>query len=163
MSEVAATTGSEVVEHHFADAKQQHEAATLGMWAFLATEVLFFGGLLVSYAVYRYGYERAWTFGSRKLHEDLGGINTAVLLTSSLTVALAVHYTHLARRKAVLVCILLTMALGVAFLAIKFTEYRLEYNDHLVPAFNFHLDMNANGGLRVSPRMSSCSWCFTFS
>jgi cytochrome c oxidase subunit 3 len=162
MSDSAVTTKSEIVEHHFADATQQHEAATLGMWTFLATEILFFGGLLVCYAVYRYGYENAWIYGSRKLHEDLGGINTAVLLTSSLFVALAVHYTHLARRKAVLICILLTMALGIAFIAIKLTEYKLEYDDHLVPAINFHLVIGGNAGAAVSPNHVQLFMIFYF-
>ncbi len=133
----ATTATTEVVEHHFANAHQQHEAATLGMWTFLATEVLFFGGLLLAYAIYRYGYERAFIRGSRHLFESLGGINTAVLLTSSLTMALAVHFAHARARRAVVVCILLTLFFGLAFLGIKFTEYTLEYHDHLIPAINF--------------------------
>lgn len=131
------TRTAEVVEHHFANAHQQHEAATLGMWTFLATEVLFFGGLLLSYAIYRYGYERAFIHGSKHLYEWLGGVNTGVLLTSSLTMALAVHFAHARAKKAVLACILCTLFLGLAFLAIKFTEYGLEYHDHLIPAINF--------------------------
>ena len=162
MSDSAITAETQSVEHHFANAHQQHEAATLGMWAFLDTEILFFGGLLLCYAIYRYGYQSAWSYGSSRLHEDLGAINTAVLLTSSLTVALAVHYTHLARRKAVLLCILLTMVLGIAFLAIKLIEYKLEYNDRLIPAINFHLELNQNGGLSVSPNHVELFMVFYF-
>ena len=80
------------VAHHFDDAVQQHEAATLGMWAFLATEVLFFGGLFTAYAVYRHYYFAAFRYASHEyLRWYLGGVNTGVLLCSSLTVALAVH------------------------------------------------------------------------
>lgn len=161
MSEHASST-AELVEHHFADRHQQHEAATLGMWTFLATEVLFFGGLLLSYAIYRYGYQHAWSFGSRKLHESLGGINTAVLLTSSFTVALAVHFTHARRGTAVLICLLITMALGLAFLAIKFTEYKLEYDDHLIPAINFHLDPSDPAAQSVSPHQVELFMVFYF-
>jgi cytochrome c oxidase subunit 3 len=127
----------EHVEHQFDDAKQQHEAATLGMWTFLATEVLFFGGLFLGYAVYRHAYSAAWVEGSHHLKEYLGAINTGVLLTSSLTVALAVHFTHHHRRTATLLSLIATLILGFAFLGIKGTEYTLEWKEHLVPAFNF--------------------------
>src|SRR5436190_954275 len=82
------------VAHQFDDAVQQHEAATLGMWSFLATEVLFFGGALTAYAVYRYRYSAAFATASHELYESLGGINTCVLLCSSLTMALAVRAAH---------------------------------------------------------------------
>jgi cytochrome c oxidase subunit 3 len=125
------------VAHQFETAKQQHQAAVLGMWTFLATEVLFFGGVLLAYAIYRYHYHAAFAAGSHELRELLGGINTAVLLTSSLTVALAVHFTHEKRRAAVLVSLLVTVLLGIAFVGIKATEYTIEYRDHLIPAINF--------------------------
>jgi cytochrome c oxidase subunit 3 len=128
------------LHHQFETASQQHEAAILGMWTFLATEVLFFGGALLAYAIYRSHYHAAFSFGSDHLKEVLGAANTAVLLTSSLTVALAVHFTHHKRRGAVLACLGLTLLLGLAFLAIKGTEYKLEYDEHLVPAINFHID-----------------------
>src|SRR5690348_16750021 len=88
------------VAHQFDDAKQQKESATLGMWAFLATEVLFFGGLFMAYLVYRYWYPDAFAQGSRHLDLVLGTINTAVLLTSSLTMALGVHAIQSGNRKA---------------------------------------------------------------
>ncbi len=88
--------------HQFEDIDQQHEAGILGMWTFLATEVLFFGGLLLSYAIYRYNYQHAWFVGSHHLKEVLGAINTAVLLTSSLTMALAVRFSRAQRRAAVI-------------------------------------------------------------
>jgi cytochrome c oxidase subunit 3 len=119
---------------------QQHEAATLGMWTFLATEVLFFGGLLMAYAIYRHAYPSAWQEGSRHLKEYLGAINTGVLLTSSLTMALAVHFSHLHKKRPVQFALAATLLLGLAFLAIKATEYKLEFDEHLIPAVNFRFD-----------------------
>lgn len=126
-----------IVAHQFEEAPQQHEAATLGMWTFLSTEVLFFGGLMLAYSIYRFHYHEAWLVGSRHLEEVLGGTNTAVLLTSSLTMALAVHFGEAKRRGATLICLAITLALGIAFIAIKGTEYFIEYQEHLVPAVNF--------------------------
>jgi cytochrome c oxidase subunit 3 len=137
------------LHHQFETRWQQHEAAVLGMWTFLATEVLFFGGVLLAYAIYRSHYHQAFQFGSEHLKEVLGGTNTAVLLTSSLTVALAVHFTHHRRRGAVLACLGVTLLLGIAFLVIKATEYKLEYDEHLVPAINFHIDPSEAGHVYV--------------
>jgi len=133
------------IAHQFDTETQQHEAATLGMWTFLATEILFFGGLMLSYSVYRSNYPQAWEVGSHHLEEYLGGTNTAVLLTSSFTMALAVHFTQVRRRRAALYAILVTQVLGVAFLAIKGTEYVIEYRDHLVPAINFAVENLPSG------------------
>src|SRR5712691_2662175 len=85
--------------HHFDNLEQQTEATTLGMWVFLATEVLFFGGLFMVYAVYRSWYPEAFVAASRELDVTLGTINTAVLITSSLTMALAVRAAQLDRRQ----------------------------------------------------------------
>lgn len=127
-----------ILAHQFDSPAQQREAATLGMWTFLATEVLFFGGLIMAYAVYRFTYPHAWTEGSHHLKEFCGATNTAVLLTSSLTVALAVHFTQSRRRTPTLLCLAITLLLGLAFLGIKGYEYHSEYTEHLVPALNFH-------------------------
>jgi cytochrome c oxidase subunit 3 len=147
-----------VVAHQFEDAAQQHEASILGMWTFLATEVLFFGGALLAYAIYRMHYQPAFAAGSHHLKESLGAINTGVLLTSSLTVALAVHFTHARRKSAVLICLLVTLVLGVAFLGIKGTEYFLEYKDQLVPAVNFQFD----GGPGIMPQHVELFMIFYF-
>jgi cytochrome c oxidase subunit 3 len=127
------------VHHQFTDAHQQNQAAVMGMWTFLSTEILFFGGVLLAYTVYRRLFHPDFEFGSHHLKEALGAINTAVLLTSSFTVALAVHFNHFNRRVACRVAIFLTLILGIAFLCIKGTEYKLEYDEHLVPAINFAL------------------------
>jgi cytochrome c oxidase subunit III len=122
------------VAHHFDDRIQQREAATLGMWTFLATEVLFFGALFTAYAVYRHQFFESFHFASTHyLKWPLGAINTGVLLCSSLTVVLAVHAAHVGDNKKLLRMLGLTIALGAAFLAIKSVEYSIEYREGVVP------------------------------
>ena len=126
-----------ILEPQFDDLEQQQQAATLGMWSFLATEVLFFGGLFTSYAVLRHMYPEAFKLGSQHLSVMLGGVNTAVLLGSSLTMALAVRASQLGQRRAVVRLLVATMLLGAAFLGIKAVEYHREFVEHLVPGWNF--------------------------
>src|SRR5512137_1619290 len=120
--------------------RQQHEAATLGMWVFIATEVLFFGGLFAAYLVYRIWYPATFGEASRHLHLAFGATNTAILITSSLTMALAVRASAIGRRASLVVFIVLTMALGTAFLGIKAVEYYHKFAEHLVPGPNFQFD-----------------------
>jgi cytochrome c oxidase subunit III len=127
------------VAHHFDDAEQQYVAAELGMWLFLATEVLFFGGLFAGYTVYRYWYPHAFIEGSHHLDVLLGTINTAILLTSSLTMALAVHAAQTNQRAATVRNLVLTVLLGSAFLGVKGYEYYHKYEERLVPGRNFHV------------------------
>jgi cytochrome c oxidase subunit 3 len=127
------------VAHHFDDAEQQYTAAELGMWVFLATEVLFFGGLFAGYAIYRYWYPHEFIEGSHHLDVPLGTINTAILLTSSLTMALAVHAAQTSERRATVRNLVLTLLLGSAFLGIKGYEYYHKYEEHLVPGGNFKI------------------------
>jgi len=124
--------------HHFSDIDQQFEAGTLGMWVFLVTEIMFFGGLFAGYAIYRSLYLAGFEAGSRLLDVRFGAANTAVLIGSSLTMALAVRAAQLNRRRALIVCLLLTMLLGLAFLGIKFTfEWSHDYEERLIPGFGF--------------------------
>jgi cytochrome c oxidase subunit 3 len=125
------------VAHQFEDAEQQKATATLGMWAFLATEVMFFGGLITGFIIYRFTSPREFALGSRQLEVWLGATNTWVLLTSSLTMALAVHAGQLGDRKGQVRFLFATMLLGSAFLGIKAVEYHDEYEKHLVPGLNF--------------------------
>jgi cytochrome c oxidase subunit III len=125
------------VAHHFADAEQQHEAGNLGMWVFLVTEIMFFGGLFAAYTIYRSLYLPAFEFGSRLLDVRLGTTNTAVLIASSLTMALAVHFAQTGKRKALIAFLLVTMVFGMAFLGIKSYEYVHKWNDFLVPGLRF--------------------------
>jgi cytochrome c oxidase subunit 3 len=123
--------------HHFDDVDQQHTSSMLGMWAFLATEVMFFGGLFLGYTIYRERYHEAFVLASRHLSVFWGGLNTVVLLTSSLTMALAVREAQLKRVGPLVRNLLLTMALGAGFLGIKAYEWSTDYREHLMPAINF--------------------------
>ncbi|HNP71356.1 MAG TPA: cytochrome c oxidase subunit 3 [Kouleothrix sp.] len=126
-----------LVAHHFDDAEQQHMSSYLGMWIFLATEVMFLGGLFAAFAVYRYSYAEAFREASRHLYASLGALNTAVLLCSSLTMALAVRAAALGRRGWLVGLLAATMLLGLGFLGIKATEYYLDFQEHLVPLRGF--------------------------
>jgi cytochrome c oxidase subunit III len=138
-----------VVAHHFEDLAQQQEANRLGLWLFLATEVLFFGVLITGYIVFRTVYPATFRAGSAHLNVVLGTVNTAILLTSSLLVALAVHAaTDLSnlwqrpaeatnKRRQVMLLLLATAALGLIFLGIKAYEYYRDFEEHLIPGFNF--------------------------
>jgi cytochrome c oxidase subunit 3 len=144
------------VAHQFDDAVQQHEAATLGMWAFLATEVLFFGGLFLGYTVYRYRNDHAFATASHQLSELLGAINTAVLLCSSLTMAMAVRASHrnpgapgLARY------LIATCLLGIAFLGIKAIEWTKDYHEALIPNISWRpIDPNTREGRERDEKVS---------
>lgn len=126
------------VAHHFQDAEQQFEASTLGMWAFLITEVMFFGGLFAGYAIYRASYPEAFIEGSHHLDITLGAINTAILICSSLTMALAVYYAQQGKRNALVTFLVLTLVLGGAFLGIKAVEYSHKFHEHLIPGPSFN-------------------------
>src|SRR5436190_14879786 len=123
--------------HQFEDAQQQEEAATLGMWVFLATEVLLFGALLMAYAVYRSTYPAIFAEASRHLNVYLGTFNTAVLLCSSLAMAFAVNEAQRGRNRYVVGYLGVTLVLGVAFLAIKSYEYYTKYEEGLLPGTAF--------------------------
>ena len=132
-----ASVEDDVLAHHFESLEQQHEAASLGMWVFLGTEVMVFGGLFTSYTVYRWLYPEAFAAASRHLVVWIGGFNTLVLLTSSLTMALGVYAAQTARRQMLVRCLLLTALLGLAFLVVKGFEYHIDYEEDLIPVFAF--------------------------
>ena len=122
--------------HHFNDLTQQRQAAELGMWVFLATEFMFFSGLFLAYLIYRRWYPAEFAAGSHTMDVLLGTINTGVLLTSSLTMALAVAASHEGRQRAVAGLLSATAVLGVVFLAIKAYEYYHKYEHRLIPFAN---------------------------
>ena len=126
--------------HQFDNMAQQREAATLGMWCFLVTEVLFFGGMFLTYALYRGWYPSAFTAASRELLIWPGTINTAVLITSSLTMALAVHAAQTGDRRSLLRFLGATMLLGTIFLGIKAFEYYEGVLEHHVPGRTFQFE-----------------------
>ena len=129
----AAAPPAPPLQHHFADLAAQKEASQLGMWAFLVTEVLFFGGMFTAYIVYRALYTRAFEGASNLLDIRLGAFNTAVLILSSLTMAIAVWAASQGRKKLIIGFLVLTIALGSVFLGVKFVEYRQKFEHHEVP------------------------------
>jgi len=123
--------------HHFDSLEQQHEAASLGMWVFLGTEVLFFGGLFATYSLYRGWYPDAFAASSHEMVVWAGTLNTVVLITSSLTMALAVRAAQLGQRRLLLIFLALTIGLGATFLGVKAFEYYTEFREHHVPGPGF--------------------------
>jgi cytochrome c oxidase subunit 3 len=120
---------------------QQLEASTLGMWVFLVTEVMFFGGLFMAYIVYRHWYPDAWAEGSHELNVPLGALNTTVLICSSLTMVLAVRSAQIGSRIGQIVNLILTILLGSTFLVVKYFEYAAKFEHHLVPGPHFRADL----------------------
>jgi cytochrome c oxidase subunit 3 len=126
------------LQTHFHSMEQQLEASTLGMWVFLVTEVMFFGGLFMAYIVYRNMYPHAWVEASHELNWQLGGLNTLVLIGSSLTMALAVRAAMLGQKRGQIINLSLTILLGCVFLVVKYFEYAAKFEHHLVPGPHFN-------------------------
>jgi cytochrome c oxidase subunit III len=139
-SAVATAEHHPALQHQFNTMEQQQESATLGMWLFLVTEIMFFGGLFLCYFLYRVWYPAAWAEGSLLLDLQLGGINTVVLIGSSLTMALAVRAAQTGFPRATVAYIVATMALGLVFIVIKGFEYAHKFHEHHVPGADFVLD-----------------------
>jgi cytochrome c oxidase subunit 3 len=163
-----------ILAHHFSSLDRQNEAMRLGMWLFLATEVLLFAGLFTGYSVYRYQFPLAFAECSRHLEINLGTLNTVVLITSSLTVALAIHYARTDRPRAAVVCLILTIGLALAFLGIKAVEYTAHFQERSLPGkyyafaevkipgasmfFTMYFLMTGLHGLHVVAGMSVLCW-----
>lgn len=119
--------------HHFDTPQQQYASAKLGMWVFLGTEILMFGGLFCAYGVYRYSHPEVFEFAHVALDRVLGGINTAVLIASSFTMALGVRCAQLGQKRALITCLIFTLLGGAGFMAIKTVEYKTKWEHHLFP------------------------------
>ena len=137
MAEHTATADKHLA-FQFESLEQQRQSANLGMWIFLSTEILFFGGLFNAYLVYRSRYFDAFAAGSNSLDIMMGGINTAVLIASSLTMALAVYGAQTGKRQMLAGFLVLTILLGLGFLGIKSAEYTHKFEEHHVPGPSFH-------------------------
>lgn len=120
--------------------EQQRDAGSIGMWVFLVTEIMFFGGMFLAYIIYRAKYPMEFAAGSYALNITLGGINTAVLIGSSLTMALAVFFAQVGVRKLLITFLLLTILLGGVFLGIKAVEYKAKFDHHTYPGLGFQVD-----------------------
>ena len=126
--------------HHFKDMAVQNHAARLGMWLFLATEVLLFAGLFLGYAVYRWFYYDAFHLGSRALDLKLGTINTVVLITSSFTVAWGYHAVKVDQIKRAVRLLSFTIVCAVLFLVIKYFEYAHKFHVGELPGKWYHYE-----------------------
>jgi len=150
LSETIATGKPELaLREQFYTTEQQREATTLGMWVFLASEVMFFGGLFLAYTVYRSGHAIAFDQASRDMSVILGGMNTAVLITSSFTMALAVHAAQRGHTRALGWFLLATILIGLVFLGIKFTEYLQHYWEHKAPGLDFQTNLTDPGAVEM--------------
>lgn len=138
------THRSPALAQHFDDLAQQRRAATLGMWVFLSTELMLFGGLFGSYIVYRYLYPTAFAEAGTHMAWGLGSINTVVLISSSFTAVLAVYGAQTQSRGIVLIGVALTILLGLTFLGIKSYEYYIDYEEQLIPGYHFNESMWVN-------------------
>ena len=121
------------LQHHFENMEQQREAGALGMWVFLVTELMFFGGMFLAYTLYRTKFPAAFASASNHLDLTLGAVNTVVLILSSFTMALAVYCSQVGKRRNQIVCLVATIVLGLTFLGVKAVEYYDKYEDHLIP------------------------------
>ena len=125
------------LQHHFEDLGQQHEASTLGMWMFLSTEIMFFGGVLCAYWIYRVMYPEAWAVAGEQQNTLAGGLNTIVLIISSLTMALAVRAAQLGSRRGTVAFLIATLFFGSVFLGVKTFEYHMHWTEGLFPGVRF--------------------------
>ncbi|MDX1638579.1 MAG: cytochrome c oxidase subunit 3 family protein [Balneolaceae bacterium] len=121
------------VQHHFVDSEQQFSAAKMGMWIFLVTEILFFGGLFAAYIIYRAWYPELYTLASEELNTLWGGVNTLVLIGSSLTVAMAIKSAQLNQKKGIIINLAITLALAFVFMVIKYFEYTHKFHIGIYP------------------------------
>jgi cytochrome c oxidase subunit 3 len=127
------------LRHHFSDMEQQREASTMGMWVFLLTEIMFFGGMFAAYLVYRFEYYKAWAEGSAHMEFWYGTVNTVVLICSSLTMALGVRASQVGARRVMVWLLIATVVLGGVFMVVKGFEYHNHWVLHEFPGSNFHV------------------------
>lgn len=138
--ELSHSAHSSNLQHHFENSEQQKDASTIGMWVFLVTEVMFFGGMFLAYFVYRQAYPAAFASASNKTVLLIGAANTTVLICSSLTMALAVHFAAIGKKNLIVLFLILTLLLGGTFLGVKAYEYHDKFVHHEVPGQNFECE-----------------------
>jgi cytochrome c oxidase subunit III len=174
VSHEAAGLPEGILGHHFSSLGRQNEAMRLGMWLFLATEILLFAGLFVGYAVYRFQFPLAFAEASRHLNLTAGTVNTVVLITSSFTVALALHFARSDHPRAAAICLVLTILMALGFLGIKAIEYSEHFHEHALPGkfyafkevtipgaamfYSLYFLMTGLHGLHVVVGMSVLGW-----
>ena len=144
VSHVESHSAQTALAHHFDNMEQQREAGSIGMWVFLVQEIMFFGGLFLAYSIFRAKFPEAFAAASNHLNWRLGGINTVVLIVSSLTMALAVYYAQVGKRRPQVWFLTVTLLLGATFLVIKGFEYAEKFRDNLFPGPSFHWTGNGD-------------------
>jgi cytochrome c oxidase subunit 3 len=140
--------------HHFETQEQQREAGTFGMWLFLLTEIMFFGGLFFAYLLYRNWYNPAFVAASNQLNIPLGAANTAILISSGFFMALGVWAAEVKKKGLLVIFLVLTTLFGIAFLGIKYVEYKEKFELHHVPGASFDVSQFVNPqayGLKEKP------------
>ena len=130
--------------HHFETEEQQREAGSFGMWLFLLTEIMFFGGLFFAYLLYRNWYYDAFVTASNQLSVPLGGTNTAILITSGFFMALGVWAAEVRAKALLVIFLILTTVFGLAFLGIKYVEYKEKWEKHHIPGASFDISEFVN-------------------
>ncbi len=159
----ASTHHTPALKHHFEDLGQQHACERLGIWMFLATEILFFGGIFGAYTVYRFFNANEFEFASSHLNRVFAGVNTALLITSSLTMTLAIRSAKLGNRGELIRNLLITAALGSAFMVVKGFEYAQDFEEHLVPGPPFSAAIHADAVERgLDPGKVQLFLCFYY-
>ena len=176
MSDATSAKAPTTLQHHFADLWQQRESSKLGIWVFLLTEILFFGGLFCFYAVYRALHTEMFHAAHRQLDVTMGAINTVVLITSSLTMALAIRSMQVGNKKWTLINLAATFSLAGVFLVIKYFEYSHKFHEGLLPGkafafngidatnphifFGVYFTMTGLHGIHVVAGMIAIAWMF---
>ncbi len=153
------TAGSHdlALRHQFVDSEQQRDASSMGMWLFLVTEVMFFGGMFTAYLIYRHANPAAFMAGSLALSVQYGAFNTVVLIGSSLTMALGVRCAQLGQRKALVGWLIATILLGATFLGVKAVEYTEKWENHHVPGPTFNFDTTKEPSTKDHPEAQAPS------
>lgn len=162
------------LQHHFTTPEQQFEAGKIGMWLFLVTEILLFGGLFVSFGLMQSRHPLAFYEAHHHLDRMLGFLNTVVLLLSSFTMVMAVHAAQTDRRKRLMSFLALTLVFAGVFLGVKYVEYSHKFHEGLLPGkfyshqgdtvpgqfqfFSFYFLMTGLHGIHILGGMAAISW-----
>ncbi len=162
------------LQHHFHTKEQQFETSKLGMWLFLATEILLFGGLFVGFALMQQKYPQAFLLAHHHLDRSLGALNTVVLLLSSFTMVMAVWAAQTSRKKLLVWLLLATMACAFIFLGVKYFEYSHKFHEGLLPGkfyshkgdtvpnqfvfFSFYFMMTGLHGIHILGGIGAIGW-----
>ena len=146
-----------VVAHHFGDASHEFDTCKLGMWAFLAQEILFFAGVFVAYAVFRYLYPDMFLEAHKHLSWQMGALNTLILITSSFTMVMGVRSVQLTQLKTAMTYLSTTLVLAGGFMVVKAFEYASKISHGLLPNVWF----NATSAFETSPIFFGCYFFMT--